>query len=190
MHTEAIEMDRAEAERLWRKYREHRAWQKPIDAEIERIYRLIAKGKLVIRALDSIAAAGVGDDRLPQLAIIRADLPVCFLRMHPNGSARFAGDEWVTGRTARDRYFEFPTGTFPNAKTGHFKAVTPHIPPDIRPARGLANYHILFEPDWTFAPPVDPMLIRRVGKGDTWLVVGAWDLTEVERAAMKARIRP
>lgn len=36
MQTQAIEMERAEAERLWRKYREHRAYQQPIDAEIER----------------------------------------------------------------------------------------------------------------------------------------------------------
>jgi len=36
--------------------------------------------------------------------------------------------------------------------------------------------------------PRDPYLLRRLGKGDLWLVVAAWDLTEVERAALQSRV--
>lgn len=36
--------------------------------------------------------------------------------------------------------------------------------------------------------PKDPYLLRRIGKGDMWLVVAAWDLTEVERAALATRL--
>jgi hypothetical protein len=68
------------------------------------------------------------------------------------------------------------------------KAIVPLVPIHLRPKRGLANYHILFEAVWEPLPPSDPMLLRRIGKGDLWLVVAAWDLTEIERAALAARI--
>jgi len=192
METQMITLDREEAARLWRKYREHRAYSRPIDLEIEQLYRLIAKGKVIIKALESIVKAGLGDDGLPKLALARADAEKCYCSLWLNGAARMSVEQWVTGRTASSRYFDFPTQTFTVPEKGRTRgeAVVPHIPPDIRPARGIQNYHILFEAVWRPTPPVDPLLLRRIGKGDTWLVVGAWDLTEVERAAMAGRIRP
>jgi hypothetical protein len=58
----------------------------------------------------------------------------------------------------------------------------------VRPRRGLENYNVLWEAVWQPAPPVDPMLLRRIGEADLWVVVAAWELTEVERAALAARI--
>lgn len=190
MQTEPIKLDRLEAHKLWQKYQTHRAYQKPIDAEIQRVYGAIAKGKVVIKALESIATAGLGEDGFPKLALARADAAKCWVDMYTNGAARMRVDEWVSGRTAQSRLAHFPEGTFGNTKRQRFcgEAIVPHIPPDIRPARGLENYHILFEAIWSKVPPYDPMLLRRIGKGDLWLVVGAWDLTEVERAAMASRI--
>lgn len=190
MQTEAIELEREQAHKLWLKYQTHKHYQTPIDAEIERVYKAIATGKVVIKALESIAVAGLGPDGLPKLAIARADRMKCFLRMYHNGAARMAHAGWFPGNAARSLYFEFPEGTFPAAprKMSDAEALVPHIPPDIRPARGIQNYHILWEAEWTRTPPVDPMLLRRVGRGDLWLVVGAWNLTEVERAAMASRI--
>jgi hypothetical protein len=52
----------------------------------------------------------------------------------------------------------------------------------------MQNYHVLFEAVWSKAPPSDPFLLRRLGKGDLWLVLAMWDLTEVERAALAARL--
>ena len=188
METVALEMEREEAGRLMRKYREHRAYQRPIDQEIERIYRAIAKGGVVIRALESIRAAGVNEKGLPKLAICRADATECIVRIHGDGSARFADSTWVNGNTSRSRFFDFEPGSFPSAaKSG--KAIVPLIPIDVRPARGLQNYHVLFEAIWSPVPPVDPFLLRRIGSGDSWLVVAAWELTEVERAVMADRIR-
>jgi hypothetical protein len=65
--------------------------------------------------------------------------------------------------------------------------VVPLVPIHLRPRRALGAYHILWEAEWKRVPPVDPMLLRRIG-GDIWLVVAAWDLTEVERAAMQTRL--
>ena len=63
----------------------------------------------------------------------------------------------------------------------------PLIPVHLRPKRGLANYHILWEAEWTRTYPADPYLLRRFS-GDAWLVVAAWDLTDVERAVMSQRL--
>lgn len=191
METHAITLGRYEADKLWRKYREHRAYQKPIDAEIERAYHAISQGKVVIQALASVAKAGIGEDGFPKLALMRADQPKCIVTMYHNGSVRMASDQWINGNTAKSLYFDFPETSFPAAtrrKHDRAEAIVPHIPPDIRPARGLQNYTILWEAIWSKTPPYDPMLLRRIGKGDLWLVVGAWDLTEIERAAMASRV--
>lgn len=190
MQTQTLEMDREEAARMWRKYREHRAYSKPIDQEIERIYHAISKGKVVIRALDSIVKAGLQDNGLPHLAIVRADKQSCYCTVARDGSCVMSDARWITGRTARSKIFRFPVGSFPAAHQRDGEAIVPHIPPDIRPARGLENYAILFEAIWTPVPPIDPMLLRRIGLGDTWLVCGAWELSSIERAVMQDRIRP
>lgn len=189
METQTVGIDKDEAAKLWRKYHEHRAYQTPMDAEIERIYKTIARGKTVIRALASITQAGLGLDGLPRLALCRADAKQCFVRLYSDGSGQMTDSEFRQTRAAPSRHIDFPPGAFPAAGKRHYgRAVMPHIPPDIRPARGLANYHILFEAEWSPIPPIDPLLLRRLGKGDTWLVIAAWNLTAVERAAMQARI--
>ncbi len=63
----------------------------------------------------------------------------------------------------------------------------PIIPVHLRPKRGLVNYHILWEAEWTKTYPADPYLLRRFG-GDAWLVVAGWELTDVERAVMSQRV--
>ena len=66
--------------------------------------------------------------------------------------------------------------------------MVPLIPLPLRPKRGLENYHVLWEAEWTGKVPFDPMLLRRIGRADLWLVVAGWDLTEVERAALATRL--
>ena len=163
----------------------------PADREIERIYKQISLGRKVIKALASIAAAGVNEKDLPKLAIMRADQAKCFLRISPSGEAIMSNDGNYYGRKRSDLRFRLPERTFPGrsyAQRQDFEALVPMIPPEHRPARGLANYHILFEAEWTRTPPIDPILLRRLGKGDVWLVCAAWDLTEVERAVLAGRL--
>src|SRR5262245_24915054 len=98
METTTIELDRDEARRLFRKYREHKAHQLPIDAEIQRLYQLIAQGRIVIQALHSIGAAGADPmTGLPRLALVRADAAHCLLRMADDGSAVMAASERALG---------------------------------------------------------------------------------------------
>jgi hypothetical protein len=186
METQKLFVDPGEAQKMWLKYQTHKNYQSPLDDEIAKIYKAISKGDKVVQALASIANAGLGEDGLPKLAIARADEQQCFLYPRTNGSATMTGVRWANGRTAHDRVFEFAEGTFPGIRTAYdASAIMPHCPPDVRPKRGLQNYHVLWDAVWRPEPPRDPYLLRRIGKtGDFWLVVGAWDLTDVERAVM------
>jgi len=199
MDTQHVTLDRAEAEKLWRKYKEHKAYSTPIDYEIQRAYQLLAKGRLIIKALESIAKAGVNEQGLPKLAIASATARACFLERHVNGSATMKSTEnW---RAKKNQYdwrrdtFTFAAESFPwgwdrksRVHQSRHVATLPIIPAYVRPKRGLQNYHVLWEAEWEPLPPRDPYLLRQIGKADLWLVVAHWDLTEVERAALATRV--
>lgn len=186
MQTQAVTLDRAEARDLWRKYKEHQHYSAPVDREIQRTYQLIAQGRTVIRALDSIRAAGLDAEGFPKLAIATATAERCEWRPNWIGG----GGLFVVPSLAhhnRRRAIDIKSWPAVQSKAKWARATVPIIPLHLRPKRGLANYHILWEADWHEIPR-DPMLLRRIGKGDLWLVVAAWDLTEVERAALAARV--
>jgi hypothetical protein len=192
MDVQTIEMDRGKALEMYRKYKTHANYSPPVDMEIRRVFDAIAKGRVVVRALASIVAAGVGADGLPRLALARADARTCWFSRHQD-HFRMATSNWVNGKTAKNRYFDFPAAAFPSLParlTRTFASTVPHIPPDIRPKRGKENYHILYEAEWSQVYPKDPMLLRRVGAADLWLVCGAWDLTDIEREVLGARDAP
>lgn len=191
MQTVKLEMPRAEARELYRKYKAHQHYSTPMDAEIRRAYQLLAQGRLIIRAIESVRAAGLGEDGYPKLALCRADASACRLVVRQyDGSATMTCDRvwWRRQNAAPSRWIDFPKDSFPGARLREGEALLPPIPLHLRPKRGLANYHILWEAEWTRVPPRDPFLLRRIGKADMWLVVAMWDLTEVERAALAARI--
>lgn len=185
MQANQVTLDRDEARRLYLKYRTHQHYSQPVDLEIQRVYNAIAKGHLVIKALESIAQAGLGPDGLPKLAIIRADARMAYLRLSYEGGARYAMKRWQRDTETRC-YIDLPPGSFASHATRDAEAIVPLIPIELRPKRGLQNYHILWEADWKEVP-IDPMLLRRIGNGDLWIVCAAWDLTEVERAVLAGR---
>jgi hypothetical protein len=193
METQTITLDRDAAREMFRKYQEHRHYATPIDQEIQRTYSAIAKGRVVVRALASIAAAGLNDEGLPKLAIVRADVERCHLNLRFDGGARFSSHPWPQENHRRS-YIDMPAGSFPEATSRHrayaAQALVPLVPIHLRPRRGLANYHILFEAEWRQIPPKDPLLLRRIGRqADLWVVCAAWDLTEVERAVLAGRLQ-
>jgi hypothetical protein len=199
MDTQHVKLDRSEAEHLWRKYKEHANYSTPVDQEIMRAYQLLAKGRLIIKALESVVKAGVSEYGLPKLALAGATAKACFLERSVSGGATMASSEnW---RAKNNRFvwerdtFKFPRESFAwgwdrkeRVTREHHKATLPIIPAYLRPKRGLANYHVLWEAEWEPIPPRDPYLLRRIGKADLWLVVAHWELTEVERAALATRV--
>lgn len=192
MQTERIVVDREKARNLYQDYKKHAHYAEPVDREIQRAYQLIAQGCMVIQAIASIKAAGVFENSCPKLALIRADAKECnFVRSSEGAGIFYMRDAWRAETFNRERIV-LPAGTLPTGKSinrwDHARAIVPLIPLHLRPKRGLQNYHILFEAEWQRVVPRDPMLLRRIGKGDMWLVVAAWDLTEVERTALAARV--
>jgi hypothetical protein len=190
LHHVPITIARETARELWRAYRKHQHYSTPIDREVMSAYQKLAQGRLVIKALESIVTAGVDDNGLPKLAIARADARICQLRMHGQGEATMlTGPASFWGKSTATR-FQFPRGTFPSATAvwRNAEAIVPQAPLNLRPKRAMQNYHCLFEADWTKAPPDDPFLLRRIGKGDLWVVLAMWDLTVVEKAALSARL--
>lgn len=204
MDVAKITVDRAKAEELYRAYKEHKHYATPIDDEIRTAYKAISKGKLVIQAIESIKQAGLNAEGFPKLAIGRATETTCFLRTAPNGSCTMSGQTWQTRRQGReDDRISLPIGSFRfpvterrwgkevwqvERTTKDGRAMLPIIPLHLRPKQALDQYHILFEAEWTPIPPVDPYLLRRIGKSDLWVVAAMWDLTEVERAALATRV--
>jgi hypothetical protein len=204
METARIEVDRKQARDLYRKYKEHRAYSEPIDWEIQRTYQLLAHGNVIIKAIESIKLAGLNEKHLPKLALAPATATHCHLRRNRNGSIVMGKDDDFNAWRKRtnqirlpDEAFHFPADSFPlstwakvpyRLDTSNHRAALPIIPIHLRPKRGLANYHVLWEAEWERVVPRDPYLLRRIGKADLWLVVAHWDLTEVERAALATRV--
>lgn len=191
MDVQSVKVDRTAALEKYRDYKKHLHYSTPVDDEIRRTYQRIAQGKTVIKALESIVAAGLGSDCLPKLAIVRADMTRCQFRSTHRGGGEMRDPGASSGNAGknRNRRFVFQDGSFPGvSQQWGAEAIVPNIPINLRPKRGLQNYHILFEAEWSKKIPIDPILLRRMGKGDLWLVVAAWDLTEVERAALAARL--
>jgi hypothetical protein len=188
MHVDQLKFDAGEAAKLVRKYKEHRAWSTPVDDEILKIASLVEKGKAIIRGVGSVELAGLSDEKLPKLAIGRADDKDCFL--HPRGGTgdfEMAGTQWVNGNTARSRVFR---GRIEGLRRDRYdwKAMAPHIPPDVRPRRGIQNYTLVWEALWEKVPPIDPILARRIGNSDFFVVLATWDVTPVERFVLMSRI--
>jgi len=191
METQKIIVDRAEAKELYRKYKTHQHYQQPMDWEIQRAYQLIAQGRVIINAVQSIISAGLNDEGLPKLAIVRADQPACFWRPSIAGGGEFRSDN--SGYRHNEHYsrrLRIADGTWPDQQRDrwHYRAQAPIIPIHLRPKRALENYHVLFEAEWRPAPPVDPILLRRIGKSDLWTVCAAWELTPIEQAVLASRI--
>jgi hypothetical protein len=193
MEVVEVPVTRMKARELLKTYREHRSAQTPEDRKIERAYREIASGRVLIRALESIKMAGLDEQGRPKLAIVRADFQRVCMLISTQGDAKFQPMRWVRGlsRWSRSQWNEtrHEALTVPGLRAANYvraEAIVPMIPVHLRPQTALDNYHILWEADW-HAVPVDPMLLRRIG-GDLWVVVAAWDLSEVERAVMASRV--
>ena len=196
MQVEKIELNPKKARELYRKYKTHQHYQSPMDWEVQRTYQLIAQGKTIIKAMESIVLAGADENHRPKLAIAPATAEKCYWEPGWDGG----GDLYFSRDKQRTYHYTQRCITLPKSEAfpkytdynkrmkARGEAIPPIIPTYLKPKRGLQNYHILWEAEWGPTPPVDPYLLRRIGKADLWLVVAAWDLTEVERAVMSSRI--
>lgn len=192
MNVATIEVDQEKAKEALKEYRlEVKRTHHRLDMQILRGYKAIAKGHKVINLPEVLKAGGMNDNGYPKLAVARANSVgrEVLVDLNQDGHGCFytdrGGSVWRQYTVTRSRVF-FPVGTFPSASwRGDAATLVPMIPPAHRPARGLDNYHILFEVDrWTRTRvSADPALIRYLN-GDLWVLVSTWELTDLERAVL------
>jgi hypothetical protein len=201
MELATLEVSQEEARKALTAYR--RSVKDRQEAEVQAImrgYRAIAKGTKLIRLSEVLAAGGSvnwhsGDRkwRMPNLAVMRASEKWAWCSgIDRDGSVSFVGEQNLSWRNRRRRV-ALPSGTFPRdderprrSSFDALRAMVPLVPPPLRPAHDLGNYHILWEAEWRSVPPRDPALLKRLS-GDLYAVIAVWDLTELERAVLAGR---
>jgi hypothetical protein len=198
MDLATLDITREEAIERLAHYREAIARER--NAEDEAIaagLRAAARGLPVISLSQTIAAGGWFPNGLPRIAVVRADATECWVEVRSwsqnRWSVTFCSEAWDRGRAAVGRNRVRVTVPGPGHYTNrewHASTIVPLIPPQHRPKRGrLGRFHVLWEVEqWTPEPPRDPALLRHI-RGDLWAVQAVWDLTELERAVLSARLR-
>lgn len=188
------------ARQLLRQYREAKGPRTDADKAIMSAFRAIARGQVVIQAAESIRKAGWGADGFPKLAMTRANAERCVVSCSSSGTAIAFHDASSRAGYVRARYrvenmpprentpYEQPAWSSRRWAVERAEALVPLIPLPHRPQHNLRNYWILWEAVWQPArAPRDPLLLRHL-EGDLWLVLAAWDLTDVERAVIEQRV--
>jgi hypothetical protein len=172
------------------------------DKLLMKSYRAIAKGKRLLDLRETLRAAGLDEKHQPRLAIARADqeqvvFVVAATRcLYTAEGVRLTRASFADGVTigvnrgvypALDGQNWFPAAPGRAQYTSSLRAAVPPIPAQFRPADSLAGYHILWEAEWTPVAPKDPILLKRIG-AHLFAVVAQWDLTELERSVLGARL--
>lgn len=155
------------------------------------------QGKKFIDVYEAINKAGLNSKGEPRLAISRADLHEVFFEKKDTGSGSFLmGNEW--NRRDWNTDVHLPQKTFKvqwerlekddgtpswGIKDKQLKAKVPIIPALLMPEGDLKNYYVLWEvKTWEQLPETkDPFLLKRISE-NLFVVLGAWDVTELERA--------
>ena len=175
---------------------------------LQRAYGHMKHGGKIIDVHAAISKAGLNDKGNPKVAICRADAKICYIIKDTAGTAIFSGirpNRWGT-HVARKTYgeikiasdnFEWKNRSGTKAQYNSdihsriCKTIVPMIPAAIlidKVRYALRNYYVLWEVEsWDLVPPVDPMLLKRLN-GTLFCVLATWDLTELERAIIKANI--
>lgn len=172
------------------------------DEELEAAYKALAKGNPIINLPSVLRAAGAQPETFyPALALARADWKDCFFRIRHE--LAWFSEEALSWRARAHapgpkaihvRQDVFPRETWDYRVRGKLgltadysiKALVPSIPAHLRPAN-LEKYFILWDAAWTPAPPVDPLLLKRISPA-LFVVVAQWDLTDLERSILEGRI--
>lgn len=179
----------------------------PEDQRVLAAYRALEEGRQMVSLSVALATGGLRNDRMPQLAVLRADLREVRVRSEANGTLRFSdprpsAEGWSDRRKRKENAWimSFPRimdawaadGSLGEPKPRGGTARAPYIPPTVRPANP-ENYLVFWEagPEWTVDPVpvprprvhIDPAILEHV-VGDLYVVVATWDLTPIESAAL------
>lgn len=197
MDLTTISMDKSEAREKFLEYkRAVKARHDDEDFAIMQGYRALAMGKQLINLTDTIRAGGFDELWRPRLAIARADQTQIRLELAWDGRVGFHDGDSSRWRHPRcsiigGKCWRSGTGFGAHEQTptqAHFTAMVPIVPAGLRPSSSLSGYRILWEAEWQKVVPRDPALLKHIG-GDLYAVVAIWNLTDLERAVLGARLR-
>ena len=165
-------------------------------------YEELAAGKTLINIDEVFATAELNELGLPNIAIARADRTE--IRCHRPARIKeciFSSAAEALGNSTwnwdPNRYPELNIRANLSEQNGIDTvkgfALLPMVPPEVRPKGHLRDYFILWEVDhWSKEPqsriaPYDPILLKHL-TGPLYVVMGSWDLTEVERCIVVGRV--
>lgn len=196
MDLSTIEVDPAEAEAKLAEYEGVLAKDRMVEDEaIAQAYRAVKRGMPILRLSQAIERGGFFPNGWPRIAVVRADATECWVtdvNDYRNGGVDYVFTDsdrrtsygaLVGEHTVRVHMSERPAHE--GRRTSRAHTLVPVIPPHVRPKRPrLGRLHVLWEvEEWANVPPVDPALIRHV-RGDLWVVLAMWELTELERLVL------
>lgn len=163
------------------------------DLQLLLAYKALLKaGTRLIHLPNVIREGGWTKSWLPKLAIARANAKqVTFFTS--GGRPYFEAGPWehkqnnVVKTTPSIFPAEVTNETWRKNNNHPLKAVAlvPAVPPQLRPD-DLSQYHILWEAEWTFQAPGDPILLSKVND-DMYAIVAQWDLTPLEQRILESR---
>lgn len=158
------------------------------------------EGRALINIFEVMKKAGLNEKNEPTLAISRADIHQVIFKKRDTGSGTFEMEEgW--NRKGFNTDVELPQEVFnvqwPRETKSdgsqdrwridkeRIKAKVPIIPAELMPEGDLKNFYVLWEvQEWSELPePKDPFLLKRISQ-NMFVILGAWDLTELEIAIM------
>jgi len=175
--------------------------------DLKRVYGHMTHGGKVIDIYKAFKDTGLNEKGNPKIAIAPANSKKCYLTKDTDGSAVFSGkfERWQS-REARKylKEIQVPAETFnwinrqggkpryrSDIKDQYVSTLAPIIPPQILIEKvkfNLKNYHILWEVEaWKPEPPRDPILLKQITT-NLFGILATWDLSDIERAIIKAHI--
>ncbi len=206
-----FDVEKEEALKKWREYctylKNHKDKADDTIRQLKDIYYQLSQGNQVIDIYQSMKIAGKNEFDQPRLAIIRADRKRVVFQKRADGAGAFWSHDVGRYGPSSNPQVAIPKETFNPWATRMVKnewskspyeyreminrvlsAPVPIIPAEYRPDGQLHRYFIMWEVDkWENAPPRDPYLLRRIS-ANIFVVLAAWDLTELERAVMRGSL--
>jgi hypothetical protein len=196
MNLSTLELPKEEAEIAFKRYSDAiKKRHSDEDAALAAGYKALSEGKSLISLPQVMREAGEDEKFLPKFAVARVTARWCWLDRRQDGSCRFSSVA-IPSRQSRS-VVTVPPDTYSRRTWGELnhqwglRAMVPLVPPQHRPSNAplMTAYHVLWEVDkWQKAPrpPGDPALIRHL-RGDLWLLLATWDLSDLERAVLAER---
>lgn len=200
MEIQKIQMPKEKAKIEWKAYNKlvKTKHEKYLEDMKKCMYQL-SQGKALIDINKVMEKAGVTKNYEPKLAIARADWKEAFFTKKDSGRGFFSDSkkEWYSKSNGD---VDLPPETFVQwlreknsaadwaILNARIKTKVPIIPAQLMPAGKLSEYYILWEVEkWEQLPKQeDPLLLKRVTE-NLFVILSAWDVTELEQSIISGR---